>query len=146
VRELEQVIGAGVRVCAASISTVGPFAAGMTTAIPGRRQPGSRRMWRSDAASGSCVPRGDDRLCVAVADGLHGAHEGRARLRADGLGGLLLQPITSSQTMSSTARIEPRGPQDGTILSAAAATAPSTISWPVAAERVDRDADRHARV
>ena len=144
-------VGAGVRVCAGVDQHRRSVRRGNDDRDPrpqATRQPTDVEERRRERCSR--VPRGDDRLCVAVADGLHGAHEGRARLRADGLGGLLLHAdhLVADDELE-TARIEPRGPvEDGhdPVGGRGDRALDDLVRAVVAAECVDRDADRHARV
>ena len=86
VRELDEVLGPGVGVRAGVDEDARAAAGRQHDRDPGRRTPGSRRRWRSDAASiAPGAPGGDDGLRVAVGDGAHGADERRARLRPHGL-------------------------------------------------------------
>ncbi len=99
---------------------------------------------------GTRVPRGDDGVGVAVADGLDGPHERRIGLRPDGLGGLLVH----LDRVGACDELEPLGierwrpEQDGSDrLGGGCDGARDDLDRRViAAQGVDRDADRHGSV
>ncbi len=117
-------------------------------AIPGRRTPGRRRTWRSDAASIAPVfPAETTASASPSPTALDRAHQGRAGLGADRVGRLLvhLDRLAAADELQA-ARIEgPRAEEDrrDLVRGCGERALDDLVRRTIAAESVDRDANRH---
>ena len=115
----------------ASIRTVGPRLPGITIAIPGRRTPGSRRTWRSEAASTAPVFPAETTAAASPSPTARAERtsdeSGFARTASAGFSSIAI--ACSHGTSSSPWASSPAGPKrTGSIASEAAWTAPATTS------------------
>ena len=133
----------------ASSSTDGPRSPGIGTAIAGRMTPGMpAELEQAGGEHRAGVAGRDDRVGLALGDGADGGDERALRLRADGLGRLLvhadhlgrrpeLEALRVDAGVAEEDRLDPVAPGVECARDDLGGAA-------VAAHRVDRDPDRHA--